>query len=395
MKKLICLFIFLQLSGLAGAQKEARLCLQFGDSCIEKVETRFLYDGLSVERITLQAEETEKGKWMLTVPDSIFSQYRLSTFLISRRQNDSLVQIGMAIKVPVGDTTLFISNIFHFSPDSIPHLKLKTDSLVCDPSGKYLGMFFLLTNPTQTEVLNAQISTRGLELMRNPKGMQEYITDMLRQYPGSEVVGRWMLDKLFNISSCLSADELREIYDLFPEKSKQSYFGRKLRSYLEAKANFNYDHFPNRKLPETFTSSPQLIISDSSRYNLIIFSHSACGPCHAMIPLLKTIYADLKDKLEMTYISADDKKFVKHWPRIMREQAVPWRSLLSVDDQQNVLYTYQVSSYPTAYLVAPGGKFEKIDVRETAEKEKLYRLVLGAPDIPGSGQKPESGATDK
>ena len=377
MKKITFILILLLPAFLAYAQKEARFCFQFDDSSrIEKVETRFLLDGQGSERITLQARKGKKGKWTFTVPDSVFQRYSLSTFFVSRIENDTLVRLGMAIKVPDKKTGLEISNVFYFPQNSIPLLKLKTDSIVYTPDGKCAGILFRLENPGQTARLNAELSTRSYHLMGKNREMLAYLSGMLKKYRNSEVVSRWVFFHLDGIKYRLSADEIQGIYDLFPEKAKQSYFGRKIDSYLTGKKNFNYDRFPNLVLPENLTASPQYVIRDSSRYNLVIFSHSACPPCHAMIPLLKEIYNDLKDKLEITYISADDKRFVKNWKRVMQERAVPWRSLLSADDRENIINnTYQIYSFPTAYLVYPGGKFEPVDVRKTPEKEKLYRLV--------------------
>lgn len=379
MKKQILLFTFLLSAFFANAQKEARFCIQLDDSSrIEKVETRFSMPGQEVSHIFVPGREIEKRKWMFTVPDSVFQKYWALKLLISKRERDTLVQGETQIKIPGEEPGLSISNIFYFPQDSVPFLKLKTDSIVYDPSGKFRGITFWLTNPGQTAILNAELSTRCYGLMGKSREMLAYLSGMLEKYPDSEVVSRWAFFKLSGIKFKLPADELQEIYNLFSEKDKQSGNGTKFYAYLEAKKNFNSNHFPNLMLPENKTASPQYVIRDSSHYNLVIFSHSACPPCHDMIPLLKEIYNDLKDKLEITYISADNKDFVKNWKNIIQKYAIPWRSLLSADDHENVINnTYQVSSFPTAYLVYPGGKFEKIDVREKPDKEKLYRLVSG------------------
>lgn len=388
MKKLLLSLILLQSAFFANAQKEARFCIQFDDSSrIEKVETRFSMPGQEVTHIFVPGREIEKKKWMFTVPDTVFRKYWALKLIISRRENDTLVQGETLIKVPGEEPGLLISNIFYFPQDSIPFLKLKTDSIVYNPSGKFLGIIFRLTNPGQTAILNAELSTRCYSLMGKSREILAYLSGMLEKYPDSEVVSRWAFFRLDGIKFKMTANELQEIYNLFSEKDKQSDNGKKFHAYLEGKKSFNFNHFPNLMLPENKTASPQYVIRDSSHYNLVIFSHSACAPCHAMIPLLKEIYNDLKDKLEITYISADNKHFVKNWQRVMREQSVPWRSLLSADDHENIINnTYQISSFPTAYLVYPGGKFEKIDVREKPDKEKLYRLVSGSQKHPGTSE---------
>lgn len=377
MKKQIITLILLLGAFLSQAQKEARLCFQFDDeSQIEKVETRFSMPGQAIAHIFVPGQEIEKRKWMFTIPDSVFQKYWTIKLIITRREGDTLVQGETAIKVPGEEPGLTITNVFYFSKDSIPFLSLKTDSVVHNPSGKFLGIIFLLDNPEQTALLNAQLSTHCYKLMGKNREILAYLTGMLKKYPGSEVVGRWTLENIRSVQYALSAEELQSVIDLLSEKDKQSYLGEKIQAYLEAKRNFSYNRFPNLILPESSTDSPERVIRDTSRYNLVIFSHSACPPCHAMIPLLKEIHNDLKNKLEITYISVDDKKFVKHWKTdVMQKYNIPWRSLLSANNPDQVSNTYQIRSFPTAYLVHPGGKFEKIDVREKPDKEKLYRLV--------------------
>lgn len=380
MKKQMTTLILLLGTFLSQAQKEARLCFQFDDkSQIEKVETRFSMPGQEITHIFVPGQEIEKRKWIFTIPDTVFQKYWALKLLVSRREGDTLVQGETEIKVPGKEPDLFISNVFYFSKDSVVFLNLKTDSVAYDSSGKFRGILFLLTNPEQTATLNAQLNTRYYNIMGKSRELLAYFSEMLKKYPGSEVVGRWALDVLYSMKYNLSVDELQGITALLSEKDKQSYLGKKYQAYLEAKRNFNYNHFPNLVLPENFTESPEHVIRDTSRYNLVIFSHSACIHCHAMIPLLKEIYGDLKNQLEITYISVDDNRFVKNWEtNVIQKYAIPWRSLLSANDPDQVSDTYQIRSFPTAYLVHPGGKFEEIDVRKKTDKEKLYRLVRGS-----------------
>jgi len=168
-------------------------------------------------------------------------------------------------------------------------------------------------------------------------------------------------------------DDLQKMYNAFSIKNQQSDFGEIIDKYLN-----HFFVFSNMELSRSDNNHLEFMVQDSTKMNLIIFSASWCAPCHEMIPELKDIYNDLKDRLDMTYISMDDAKTTNNWRNLMKEKAIPWRSLMAKDNIKAVQTKYNpVGSIPFALLVYPNKTVEIIDVRQKDQKEKLYSVCKG------------------
>ena len=78
----------------------------------------------------------------------------------------------------------------------------------------------------------------------------------------------------------------------------------------------------------------------------------------------------------MVYISVDKPETVENWKKMMREEHIPWRSLLAVDNMKKIRDDkYFVEGVPYSILVYPGGHKVIINVRHKEEVEKLYKLL--------------------
>jgi len=112
--------------------------------------------------------------------------------------------------------------------------------------------------------------------------------------------------------------------------------------------------------------------------NLIVFSASWCEPCHELIPILKGIYADLKDRLDFTYISMDEKKTANSWRKLLQDKDIPWRSLMAENEIDEVKLMYNPGgNIPLALLVYPDKTIDKIYLWDNVQREKLYSICKG------------------
>lgn len=198
------------------------------------------------------------------------------------------------------------------------------------------------------------------------KGIELYL-EIIKKYPDS----RYLISRVNElISSFKSKKDIEQLYDTFSEKNKQSPFGQAIKLHISA-----FD-FENSSLPKWDTEESEDIIIDKSRNALIVFSASWCGPCRAQIPLLKEIYADVKDKVDFVFVSMDDRKTVDAWREEMKKEEIPWRSVLAADQLKEIREKYHVTGYPYGLLYrASDGKAEVIEVRSDEGKERVYDLA--------------------
>jgi thiol-disulfide isomerase/thioredoxin len=65
---------------------------------------------------------------------------------------------------------------------------------------------------------------------------------------------------------------------------------------------------------------------DTTKYNLVVFWASWCGPCRGEIPQIKALFAAHKDRLTISSISIDQRE--DQWKRAMQNEQMPWKQYL-------------------------------------------------------------------
>ena len=163
--------------------------------------------------------------------------------------------------------------------------------------------------------------------------------------------------------------DISTIYKSFSSQNKGSYFGHKIKQFIEM--NF----FENLMLPTWDTKQLKSIIKDTTKFSLVVFSASWCGPCHKQIPNLKKIHNDLNEKLDLVYVSIDGPETVDEWKQLMIDEQIPWRSLLGVNDVKGLQNKYYIQSIPLAFLVPPTGKLHRLKLYEKKDIELIYAIV--------------------
>jgi thiol-disulfide isomerase/thioredoxin len=194
--------------------------------------------------------------------------------------------------------------------------------------------------------------------------------EFIRQNPNFRGM---MISLANNMRGYESKADIAEMFNCFSEDVRQSYYGQKVSKHLEHVDTL----FKNQILPTWDTGLQEAIIQDSSKFNLIVFSASWCGPCHRMIPFLKEIFNDLGRDLIMTYVSIDTEKYVENWQKVMRENKIPWRSLI-ISNTNRDWYDedYALYGVPYTILVHPlSMKKEMLDVRREEDRQRLYELL--------------------
>lgn len=182
-----------------------------------------------------------------------------------------------------------------------------------------------------------------------------------------------LLSTLPRLTYLLDKKELSVLFNAFSDQIRHSKDGQAIFDYINVE--IHPTSIDTLTLVNSKNGNPEPIIKDHSKYTLVIFSASWCGPCHEQIPLLKEVFNHCGSKLDMVYISSDREKEEKAWNQLIEKNKIPWRSLFARDHKEGLYKCYEIEEIPHSLLVYPNGKIETIDVRYPSNKERLYKLM--------------------
>ncbi|MCL1934328.1 MAG: TlpA family protein disulfide reductase [Candidatus Azobacteroides sp.] len=319
--------------------------------------------------------------WTFTYPDSLYD--KSFSFTIQEPTHIDTLTRYISFKYICNNDTIAGPESLSFAnkgTTTINATYLQTDTfpniLTREKNGNFIFKtnlvdFYLLTSYRDKELLSSIEAIRSsffwydADSSRYDTEMDKYI-NLVKKYPDSH-----FLIEMLNSCSYIfkSKEDVQKLFDCFSQDNKNSYYGKRINQYLMD------NHFKNSILKAWDTGESEAIVIDSLKYNLIIFSASWCAPCIEEIPVLKKIYEDLSDKLDMTYVSIDELNTVDKWQQLMKKENIPWRSVLAVDNINNIRERYYVPGVPYCLFVHTGGFMEPIDVRSTTELNYLYKTV--------------------
>lgn len=307
--------------------------------------------------------------WKLQIPDSTFKSYFIADFYGYRLNQENKTDCHTiyfksdTIKTPhINPASIFMDNL-----DSIPINLLYLNST--DRAGRNLISNFQMLEGTDPEIPRSTIFyDKYFEWGDGKTPYEEVIANyvqLVKTYPDSYA----LIKVVKMLVDWMEAKDMDKIYSCFSDRIKTSDQGIFIRNYIDRKLRFTT--FENIQLPNWKTEKPEYIIQDTTKPCLVVFSASWCGPCHKMIPTLKEVYNEAKGKLNIVYVSIDRKNTIADWKKMMVDEAIPWGSVLTGYEKDNIGGKYFVSEIPCAYLVHPDGSFEKCDVRDEDSREKL------------------------
>lgn len=351
-----------------------------------KYDSLFVYDFREVpNRCKIRGVNQSSNVWIFTIPDSIYRslpEFEIipNTFdfetntssrirFISTINNDSCFTDLLNfqddetyIKAKYYKTVNYDSLRFYIQLPNKKYKahiigKMKTDYLIadCDTTS---DLYIRMLEPYYSKFLD--IKDKGYDY----NGFVTYYLTLAKRYPSSRYL---LLNLATNLDKYIGRKDVCLLYNALSDKYKDTIFGKNIQRYIK-------NHFDNDQLL-SMQNRLEPIITDSTIYNLIVFSASWCGPCHKQIPYLKDIYNKLKGRIEITYISLDKKETMSNWKKLINKEEIPWRSLFAGEKINYIKDKYYVKAIPQTILVAPSMSKIILDVRKNEDRTKLFEMV--------------------
>jgi len=257
------------------------------------------------QRMSIEGQSEDGHNWEFFYPDSLYEQIKYFDFFIQGTP-DSVKHHLLFRLVKQDDTLRAISCFFGRSSSHIKAryietttrrdvlmLRRGTDEVIL---GTTIRDLFEISTDDQELISSMKIMTYGYgyysEEFTHEEMMQRDM-DFIRQYPNSRAMISLLAYSRYRRGS---KDDFAKLFNLFSEELQQSFYGQKIYRHITRVDTV----FKNQMFSAWDTDLPELIVQDSSKFNLILFSASWCGPCMRQIPIVKKIYQNLGDKLIMT-----------------------------------------------------------------------------------------------
>lgn len=305
--------------------------------------------------------------WQFNLPDSLYEATAYMRLIMPNTDEKTSHFIQLDLLKAEGDTIKL--GQFNLTPDvKYTANYYSTDSLINDPffrKERVIFDKFLISEskPTDFTLRATQLNIDKEDQMNYSIAFSEYLSHVINN-PNSQ----YLLNELKEKFEDFEKEHASLAYSNFTETMKNSLNGKIVEKYLEA------NRFEDMQLINPINQQKEFIIQNSEKFNLVVFSASWCGPCHAQLPLLKELYEKQSEKLDIIYISIDEEATLKGWTDYMIDEQVPWRSLLAKDMITEVRNRYYVKWIPYSILVYPNGEKQVVDIRKDADREILYNL---------------------
>jgi len=370
--KFFLLFAILEIGGVSGNNNAVRDCANQGRLVQFDIQGK-KYENMIMKVVStipeanyIAGKSSDNYHWTFHIPDSLSQNiWDLQFFFTSN--NDKLKITFTAILE--NDTLTTDINNFENNRDTllIKGVSLKNDSVSHSDilkvdlkektymmeSMKYPGFAFFY-DPNNKKKYEDFIEDYMLKINANPNSAY-YISNL------SAALGRFH-----------STADVKKLFDLFSSPLKNSDHGKRICEYI----NLN-PVFENIKLPLVNNENKQEpLIQDSTKYNLIELTASWCVWCKKIIPTLKEISEQYKDRLIITYVSIDDKKDIVDFRKDIQKENITWRSLWVNNKKDSFLYRKGANGIPCGILVNPDGKIVDYFNFNRPEDLKKFHSIL-------------------
>jgi peroxiredoxin len=168
--------------------------------------------------------------------------------------------------------------------------------------------------------------------------------------------------------------DVDNLYNLFDEKIKSSYYGTKLREM----ANQMKGTSPGQPAPDFTLNDPSgkpvSLSSFKGKITLLDFWASWCGPCRGENPNVVAAYQKYHNKgFDILAVSLDEEK--EAWLKAIEKDRLTWTHVSDLKGwASSAAALYGIQSIPANYLLDKEGKIIAKDLRGEALEAKLAEL---------------------
>ena len=157
----------------------------------------------------------------------------------------------------------------------------------------------------------------------------DYKNNLMKFYSeniSSEVAFYYIFFEIARYKSALDRNDIKYLYDLLPEKFKNSKDGAEIKNYISLpdvpKNGERYLDF-SQSTPE---GKLEAISSNLGKYTILEFWASSCGSCRIEHPSLRKLYQEYHKKgLNIIGISGDNR--LSDWVEAIDKDSIPWLNI--------------------------------------------------------------------
>jgi peroxiredoxin len=186
-----------------------------------------------------------------------------------------------------------------------------------------------------------------------------------------------IVDNFFS-SVKITPDSLQKIFFLFPEKLRNSKIGMAAINEINRRVLLTIGkHLPNFIFYDTSFYKYNVSNILTTKKVLLCFWDAGCKPCISSFPMLKNVYANYKDSLEIISISldADEQK----WKTALKKYNLPWLNTCNIRKYigQDLSSLYNVQYIPQYFLVDGSGQllYHNVQSGDTDDYDGLKKLI--------------------
>lgn len=203
--------------------------------------------------------------------------------------------------------------------------------------------------------------------------------EFIKKNPNSFIAPDLLDHLLAEEDNQIPYDTIRNLYDKLGSAVKKSYSGKQLAEKLSYFKNSRIGSLaPDFEVNDLNANLLRLSSYKNSKYVLLDFWASWCGPCREDFPFLKEMYAKYQDKgFEIISVTKDEK--LDLWrATIQKENIEKWKHFSIKENKSTIENTYAVTGIPVKILIDKDGNIIGRWIGSSVEiKAEIENMITG------------------